>query len=93
MKSAALGLAALIAASLPHACLANDLPATEQFSGTTVEFKFDKLFGVVTLTVAGPNGLNASASARSVSPMFVRATATLGWSEPSEASHISSAWR
>ncbi|MGB9365360.1 MAG: hypothetical protein WCE79_05025 [Xanthobacteraceae bacterium] len=68
MKSTALGLAALIAASLPHACLANDLPATEQFSGTTVEFKLDKLFGVVTLTVAGPNGFNASASARSTSP-------------------------
>jgi len=70
MKSAALGLAALIAASLPHACLANDLPATEQFSGTTVEFKFEKLFGVVTLTIAGPNGFNASASARSTSPII-----------------------
>jgi hypothetical protein len=70
MKSAALGLAALIAASLPDACLANDLPATEQFSGTTVEFKLDKLFGVVTLTVAGPNGFNASAAARSTSPVI-----------------------
>lgn len=68
MKSTALGLAALIAVSLPHACLANDLPATEQFSGTTVEFKLDKLLGVVTLAVAGPNGFYASASARSVSP-------------------------
>ena len=38
MKSTVLGLAALIAASLPQAGLGNDLPAIEQFSGTTVEF-------------------------------------------------------
>ena len=68
MKSAALGLAAFLAASVPLACLADDLSATEQFSGTTVEFKLEKLLGVVTLTVAGPNGFNASASARSTSP-------------------------
>jgi hypothetical protein len=68
MKSATLGLAAFLAAGAPLACLADDLSATEQFSETTVEFKLDKLFGVVTLTVAGPNGFNASASARSTSP-------------------------
>lgn len=68
MKSAALGLAALLAASIPSACLADDLLATEQFAGTTVEFKLGKPYGVVTLTVAGPNGFNTSASARSTSP-------------------------
>jgi hypothetical protein len=68
MKSAALGLAALLAAGIPSACLADDLLATEQFAGTTVEFKMGKLYGIVTLTVAGPNGLNASAAARSTSP-------------------------
>jgi hypothetical protein len=68
MKSAALGLAALLAAGIPSACLADDLLATEQFAGSTVEFKLGKLYGVVTLTVAGPNGFNASASARSTSP-------------------------
>jgi hypothetical protein len=70
MKSTVLGLAALIAASLPQASLGNDLPAIEQFSGTTVEFKLNKLFGVITLTVAGPNGFNAGASARSTSPVI-----------------------
>ena len=69
MRFTVLGLAALLAASIHHACLADDLPATEQFSGTTVAFKIDGQFGVLTLNVAGPNGYYASASARTASPI------------------------
>jgi hypothetical protein len=66
----AMGLAACLAVAMTSTCLANDLLASEEFTGTTVEFKMGKLYGVVTLTVAGPNGFNASASARSTSPVI-----------------------
>lgn len=68
MKIAILGLAAIIAAGLPQTCLADDLPATEQFKESTVEFKIDGTLGTLMLTVAGPNGFYASATARSASP-------------------------
>src|SRR3954468_17454058 len=70
MRFKVLGLAALLAAGIPNACLADDLPATEAFSGTTVAFKIDGQFGLLTLTVAGPNGYYASASARTASPII-----------------------
>jgi hypothetical protein len=70
MRFTSVGLAACLAAGIHGACLANDLPATEQFSETTVEFKIDGQFGVLMLTVAGPNGYYASATARTASPII-----------------------
>jgi hypothetical protein len=70
MRFTVLGLAALLAASIPNACLAADLPAAEQFSGSTVTFKIEPRFGTLTLTVAGPNGYYASATARTASPII-----------------------
>ena len=70
MRFRILGLTAILAASIHNACLADDLPATEAFSGTTVAFKIDGQFGLLTLTVAGPNGFYASDSARTASPII-----------------------
>ena len=70
MRFTSLGLAVLLAAGIPNACLADDLPASEQFSGTTVTFKIERQFGLLTLTVAGPNGYYASAHARTASPII-----------------------
>jgi hypothetical protein len=70
MKSAVIGLAALIAAGTCHTCLADDLSVSEQFSDTTIEFKVGASYGNLTLTVAGPNGFYASANARSGSPLL-----------------------
>ena len=70
MRFASLGLAACLAAGVSSTCLGQDLPATEQFSDTTVTFKIERQFGLLTLTVAGPNGYFASATARTASPII-----------------------
>lgn len=70
MRFTMLGLAALLAASVHNTCLADDLPATEAFSGTTVTFKIERQFGTLMLTVSGPNGYYASATARTASPII-----------------------
>lgn len=70
MRFASLGLAACLAAGVSSTCLGQDLPATEQFSDTTVTFKIDRQFGLLMLTVAGPNGYFASATARTASPII-----------------------
>jgi hypothetical protein len=61
-------LAASLALGLSGASLAQDLKVREQFKGTTVAFELGGLFGVVTLSISGPNGFHTSASARSVAP-------------------------
>ena len=70
MRFTMLGLAALLAAGIHNTCLADDLPATEAFSGTTVTFKIERQFGTLTLTVAGPNGYYASATSRTAPPII-----------------------
>ena len=70
MRFASLGLAACFAAGVSSTCLGQDLPAIEQFSDTTIAFKIDGQFGTLMLTVAGPNGYYASATARTASPII-----------------------
>jgi opacity protein-like surface antigen len=55
-------LAAVLVAGLSSAGLANDLLATEQFSGTTIAFVPQQNYANLTLRVTGPNAFQASAS-------------------------------
>ena len=54
--------------SLSGACLADDLKATERFSGSAVAFDLQGSYSNATLTVSGPNRFHASASAKSGAP-------------------------
>lgn len=62
MKSATFGLAAALLLGLANAGLANDLAATEQFSGTMIGFQPQQAYANLTLRVSGPNEFHASAS-------------------------------
>jgi hypothetical protein len=69
MKSAALGLSACLAFALSGNCVADDLSASEQFTGTTVGFELKGgPFSNVTLSISGPDNFHASASARRGAP-------------------------
>src|SRR3954453_13477425 len=68
MKSAAFGLAACFVAGLPGACLAQGLDAPRKFTDTEIGFDVSGPYSNLTLTISGPNGINASASSRSGSP-------------------------
>lgn len=70
MKSAAFGLAACFAVSLTGACLAQAFDATRKFTDTEIGFNIPGAYSNLTLTVSGPNGLHASASSRSGSPLI-----------------------
>ena len=74
----ALGLAACLAAGLSGACLADDLPVTERFSGTTLGFEIKGTFSNVTLTVSGPNSFMGGAFVRAGAPSLdLRAAGTI----------------
>ncbi len=62
IKPAALGLAAGLVLGLAGTSLANDLLATEQFSGTIVAFQLQRTYANMTLRVTGPNEYHASLS-------------------------------
>jgi hypothetical protein len=62
MKPAALGLAAGLVLGLSGASFANDLLATEQFSGATITFQPQANYANLTLRVTGPNNYHASAA-------------------------------
>lgn len=68
MKPAAFGLVAGLALSLSSPGLANDLAATAQFNGTVVSFQLAQAYGNLTLSVAGPNSFQASATFRGGAP-------------------------
>src|SRR5205085_1217030 len=70
MKSAALGLAACFAVGITGACLAQGLKATQKFTETGIGFDITGPYSNLTLTVSGPNGISASARARSGSPLI-----------------------
>ena len=67
-KPGAIGLALGFVLALGSASLANDLLATEQFSGTIVAFQPQRAYANMTLRVTGPNEYQASASYSSGSP-------------------------
>jgi hypothetical protein len=68
MKSAVLGLAACAAAGLSGTCWADDLKATKKFTDTVIGFDPGGSYSNYTLTIAGPNGIHASASSRNSVP-------------------------
>lgn len=70
MKSATFGLAACFAVGITGACLAQGLNAKQKFTDTEVGFDVAGPYSNLTLTVSGPNGLHASASSRSGSPLI-----------------------
>jgi hypothetical protein len=62
IKPAAFALAAGLVLGLAGTSLANDLLATEQFSGTIVAFQPQRAYANMTLRVTGPNEYQASLS-------------------------------
>jgi len=68
MKIAIWGLAALLAAGSASGCLANDLKATHAFGDSEIKFQPGGNYSNYTLTVAGPNGFEASAASKSDAP-------------------------
>ena len=67
-KPASIGLAAALLLGLAGTSLANDLRATEQFTGTTVAFQPQQAYANMTLRVTGPSEYQASAVFPSGSP-------------------------
>jgi hypothetical protein len=68
MRTTTFGLAAFIAAGLSGNCLAQDLKATQKFTDTEIGFDAGGTYSNFTLTIAGPNGIQASASSKSGAP-------------------------
>jgi hypothetical protein len=70
MKSKAFGLAACLAVGLSSACWAQGLNATQKFTDSEVVFDITGPYNNLTLTISGPNGLHASATSRTGSPLI-----------------------
>jgi hypothetical protein len=68
MKSKAFGLAACLAVGISGTCWAQDLKAQQKFTDTEIGFDITGPYSNLTLTVTGPNGINANASSKSGSP-------------------------
>jgi hypothetical protein len=70
MKSSAFGLAACIAVGFSGTCYAQDLKAVQKFTDTEIGFDLNGRYSNLTLTISGPNGINATAHNRSGSPLI-----------------------
>jgi hypothetical protein len=70
MKSKAFCLAACLAVGLSGSCWAQDLKAQQKFTDTEIVFEILGPYSNLTLTVTGPNGINASAHHRTGSPLI-----------------------
>jgi hypothetical protein len=68
MKSKAFCLAACLAVGISGTCWAQDLKARQKFTDTEIGFDLAGPYSNLTLTITGPNGINANASSRSGSP-------------------------
>jgi hypothetical protein len=68
MKSKALGLAACLAVGISGTCWAQDLKAQQKFTDTEIGFELTGPYNNLTLTVTGPNGINARAQSKTGSP-------------------------
>jgi hypothetical protein len=64
MRFTSLGLAACLAVGLSGTCLGQDLKGTPRFGDTQVGFAPAAPYANFTLSVSGPNGFHASASAQ-----------------------------
>ena len=69
MKLAAFGLAAF-AVGISSTCWAQGLNATQKFTDSEIVFDITGPYSNLTLTISGPNGLNASAHHRTGSPVI-----------------------
>ena len=65
MKSVTFGLAALLAVGFSCACLADDIVASEQVTGSKMGLQLKPALSNATLSVSGPNDFHASASSKS----------------------------
>lgn len=65
MKSATFGLAALLAVGFSSACLADDIVATEQITGSKLGVQLKAPLHNATLKISGPDGFHASVSSKS----------------------------
>jgi hypothetical protein len=70
MKSAALGLAAVLGAGLSGATWAQDLKATQTFTETRVGFEPGAAYQNYSLTVTGPNGIHTVITSKSNPPVI-----------------------
>lgn len=70
MKLAAFGLAACFAVGISSTCWAQGLNATQKFTDTEIGFDITGPHSNLTLTISGPNGLHASATSRTGSPLI-----------------------
>jgi hypothetical protein len=70
MKLAAFGLAACFAVGISSTCWAQGLNATQKFTETEVGFDITGPYSNLTLSISGPNGLHASATSRTGSPLI-----------------------
>ena len=68
MKPAAFGLAASLAVGVSSACWAQDLNAVQKFTDTQIGFETSGTYSNFTLTISGPNGINASAASKTGTP-------------------------
>jgi hypothetical protein len=70
MKSKAFCLAACLAVGISGTCWAQDLKAQQKFTDTEIGFEIAGPYSNLTLTVTGPNGINARAHSRTGSPLI-----------------------
>ena len=70
MNSSALCLAACLAVGISGTCWAQDLKAQQKFTDTEIGFEVTGPYSNLTLTVTGPNGINARAHSRTGSPLI-----------------------
>jgi hypothetical protein len=68
MKSKAFCLAACLAVGISGACWAQDLKAQQKFTDTEIGFDITGPYSNLTLTITGPNGINANSTSKSGSP-------------------------
>jgi hypothetical protein len=68
MTFKAFGFAAILAACASGTGLAQDLKAEREFTDTQIGFSSGSGYSNYTLTIAGPNGIHASASSKSAAP-------------------------
>ena len=70
MKLAAFGLAACFAVGISSTCWAQGLNAVQKFTDTEIGFDITGPYSNLTLSISGPNGLHASATSRTGSPLI-----------------------
>ena len=68
MKSAAFGLAAVLAVGIAGSAWGQDLKAAEKFTTTQIAFEPGAAHGFYTLTITGPNGAHTILTSRASAP-------------------------